>query len=64
MQKYVVIGLGKKLPGGSRVFCAGQSKEKCEELIPKLEAASHLAGCGPYKIITIEEAEKKKMYGD
>jgi hypothetical protein len=62
-KKYVVIG-EKKMPGGSRVMCAAMPKLDAESTLKRLEAHEYSKQFGPFKIVSQDEAEKKKMYGD
>ena len=62
MEKYVVVS-SKKMPSGSRVLCASVDKETAREVLKNMESDRYISQFGPFEVMTVKEAEDKRMYG-
>lgn len=60
--KYVVISTKKM--GGSRVMCGATTKEDAEATMERLKVHDNTKDLGPFAVVSQDEAEKKRMYGD
>jgi len=60
--KYVVIA-AKKMQSGSRVMCGQCSEAEAEATMKKFELDPEWKTYAPFSVITVEAAEKRKMYG-
>ena len=62
--KYVVVSEKKGSGGGSRVLCGGMSLDEATATMARLADHPNTKHRGPFRIVTIEEAEAKHLYGD
>lgn len=62
-RQFVVVS-AKKGASGSRVCCGATTKEEAEATLEKLKVHDNTKHLGPFEVMHVNLAEKKKLYGD